>query len=118
MSSLARFFGRSKDGMVIWLDTNDLSEMLAGPSPPLVIDVREPDEFTGELGHIHSARNVPLGQIPAQATALLAEQRPLVFVCHTDKRSAAAAQHLRLNGGASIAVLRGGMVAWQSRSKA
>jgi rhodanese-related sulfurtransferase len=45
----------------------------------------------------------------------LGEGRPLVLVCHTDRRSAAGAEHLRRAGGTDIAVLRGGMVSWRSR---
>ena len=77
--------------------------------------VRGPGEFTGPLGHIETARNIPLDQIPAETAELLGGLRPVVLVCHTDRRSAAAAEHLRRSGGTDIAVLRGGMVAWRSR---
>jgi rhodanese-related sulfurtransferase len=80
----------------------------------LVIDVRGPDEFIGPLGHIDSARNIPLDKIHTETVDLLGERRPLVLVCHTDRRSAAAAEHLRRAGGSEVAVLRGGMVAWRS----
>jgi rhodanese-related sulfurtransferase len=80
-----------------------------------VIDVRGPGEFTGPLGHIEAAKNIPLDQIPAHATSLLDERQPLVLVCHTDRRSAAAADHLRRAGATDVAILRGGMVSWRSR---
>jgi rhodanese-related sulfurtransferase len=115
MNLLAKLLGRTTAEPVMWVETGELSMLLNSPSPPLVIDVRGPDEFTGPLGHIGAARNVPLDQIPAHAVALLGEQRTLVLVCHTDRRSAAAAEHLRRAGGSDIAVLRGGMVAWRSR---
>ena len=31
----------------------------------IVLDVRGPDEFTGPLGHIGEAKNVPLNELPA-----------------------------------------------------
>ena len=114
MSLLARLLGRSTTEAVAWLETDELSALLNSPSPPLVIDVRGPAEFTGPLGHIDEAQNIPLDQIPAHTADLLGEQRPLVLVCHTDRRSAAAADHLRRAGGTDVAVLRGGMVAWRS----
>jgi rhodanese-related sulfurtransferase len=114
MDLVAKLFGRSTAETVAWLDTEELSALLNGPTPPLLIDVRGPAEFTGPLGHIETARNIPLDQIPAHSAELVGQTQRLVLVCHTDRRSAAAAEHLRRAGAASIAVLRGGMVAWRS----
>jgi rhodanese-related sulfurtransferase len=118
MNLLAKLLGRTTVETVTWLETDELSTLLNGPSPPLVIDVRGPGEFAGPLGHIEAAENIPLDQIPGRTTDLLNEQRPVVLVCHTDRRSAAAAEHLRRAGGSGIAVLRGGMVAWRSAALA
>jgi rhodanese-related sulfurtransferase len=116
MNLFAKLLGRSAAETVAWLEADELSSLLNAASPPLVIDVRGPGEFTGPLGHIDTAQNIPLDQIPEQTAGILGEQRPLVLVCHTDRRSAAAAEHLRRAGGTGIAVLRGGMVAWRARS--
>jgi rhodanese-related sulfurtransferase len=116
MSLLGKLLGRPTADSVVWLETDELSGLLNSPTPPLVIDVRGPGEFTGPLGHIEAAENIPLDVIPAQTDDLLGRRRPLVLVCHTDRRSSAAAEHLRRAGGSDIAVLRGGMVAWRSRA--
>jgi rhodanese-related sulfurtransferase len=116
MNLLAKLLGRAPTETITWMETDKLSALLNRASPPLVIDARGPEEFTGPLGHIDAARNIPLNQIPAHTADLLNVQRPLVLVCHTDRRSAAAAEHLRRAGGSNLAVLRGGMVAWRSRS--
>lgn len=115
MNLLAKLLGRTTTETVTWLETDELSTLLNGASPPLVIDVRGPGEFTGPLGHIDTAENIPLDQIPGRTADLLGEQRPLIMVCHTDRRSSAAAEHLRRAGRAEIAVLRGRMVAWRSQ---
>ena len=115
MTLLTKLLGRSRAEAVTWLDPGDLMTLLTNPVPPLVVDVREPDEFVGPLGHIDEARNIPLNQIPGRLTELRAEKRPLVFVCHTDRRSAAAAEHFRRSGASEVGVLSGGMVAWRSR---
>jgi rhodanese-related sulfurtransferase len=115
MSLLAKLLGRSTAEAVTWMEADELSTLLQSEAAPLVIDVRGTGEFTGPLGHIAEAQNIPLDQIPAQTPTLLGTQRPLVLVCHTDRRSSAAAEHLRRAGGTDIAVLRGGMVAWRSR---
>ncbi len=115
MTLLARILGRTSQMAADWLEPDQLAALLEGPEPPVVIDVRGPDEFTGPLGHIETAVNIPLDQIAGRASALALEGKPLVMVCHTDRRSAAAAQQLRSAGAAAVSVLRGGMVAWRSR---
>ena len=40
-----------------------LSEMLGEEHPPYVLDVRNPDEFTGELGHIEGAHLMPVSDL-------------------------------------------------------
>jgi glyoxylase-like metal-dependent hydrolase (beta-lactamase superfamily II)/rhodanese-related sulfurtransferase len=41
-----------------------------GPFPPVLLDVREPEEYTGELGHIPGTVLVPLKDLPARASEL------------------------------------------------
>ncbi len=115
MALFSKLFGAASSGPVQWLDPDDLTAMLSGTPAPLIIDVRGPDEFTGPLGHIETARNIPLDQLAAHAPDLLQASQPLVMVCHTDRRSAAAAQKLASLGVEKVHVLRGGMVAWRTR---
>jgi rhodanese-related sulfurtransferase len=112
---LSRLFSKSAEPG--WLTTAELAASLTEAAQPLVIDVRGPGEFTGPLGHIDEARNIPLDTFAEHSESLAAEQRPIVLVCHTDRRSFAAAQHLRSNGMTEVAVLRGGMVAWRSEGR-
>jgi rhodanese-related sulfurtransferase len=78
-----------------------------------VIDVRGPDEFTGPLGHIASARNIPVAELDTRLADLAGlKQAPIVLVCRTDKRSAKAARALRAAGFTQVSVLRRGMERW------
>jgi rhodanese-related sulfurtransferase len=95
------------------LEVEQLQQRLAGSAAPLILDVRGPDEFDGPLGHIADARNIPLSELGAHQAELAAAGRPLVCVCLTDKRSAAAAAQLIASGLTGVAVLRGGMKAWR-----
>ena len=47
----------------------EVAAHLASPRPPLLVDVREPEEFTSELGHIRGSLLVPLERmgLPQQA---------------------------------------------------
>ncbi|MEI7447827.1 MAG: MBL fold metallo-hydrolase, partial [Burkholderiales bacterium] len=79
-----------------------------------VVDVREPDEFAGPLGHIDGARSIPLGQLAARADEL-ARDRPVVTVCRSGARSAQAATLLQKAGFAEVANLAGGMLRWRAQ---
>ena len=82
----------------------------------LVLDVREPDEFTGPLGHIPTARHVPLGSL-ADALGVLPRDRPIVTACRAGGRSAQAALILRKAGFEQVANLPGGMLRWHAEHR-
>lgn len=79
----------------------------------LVLDVREPDEFTGPLGHIPGAVNFPLGELTASADKL-DKVKPVIAVCRAGGRSAQATVLLQKVGFSRIANLAGGMLRWRS----
>ena len=109
---LPRLVGRMRESFT-WIEPKDLKRRLDGGEAVTVIDVRGPDEFTGSLGHIASARNIPVAELDSRLAELAGlEQAPLVLVCRTDKRSATAARTLRAAGFTQITVLRRGMEQW------
>jgi glyoxylase-like metal-dependent hydrolase (beta-lactamase superfamily II)/rhodanese-related sulfurtransferase len=79
-----------------------------------IVDVREPDEFNGALGHIAGASLVPLGQLEARAGEL-SKARPIVAVCRSGARSAQATVLLRRAGFDKVANLAGGMLRWRAQ---
>lgn len=78
-----------------------------------IIDVREPHEYSGELGHIAGAELVPLATLPAKA-ASWDREKELVVVCRSGGRSGAAARQLVQMGFTRIMNLRGGMLAYNA----
>jgi sulfur dioxygenase len=78
-----------------------------------ILDVREPEEFSGPLGHIHGAMPIPLGALAGRAKELAAD-RPIVAVCRAGSRSAQATVILREAGFAEVANLAGGMMRWRA----
>lgn len=76
-----------------------------------IVDVREPQEFTGELGHIAGASLIPLGELSTQL-ALLDSALPTVTVCRSGGRSAQAVTLLERAGFTKAANLAGGMLEW------
>ena len=78
-----------------------------------ILDVREPGEFTGPLGHIKGAVLIPLGQLAARVEEV-ARDRPIVAVCRAGGRSAQATDILQQAGFTEIANLNGGMLRWRA----
>jgi uncharacterized membrane protein YdjX (TVP38/TMEM64 family)/rhodanese-related sulfurtransferase len=109
---LPRLIGRLRRSFS-WIEAGELKRRLDGGEAVSVIDVRGADEFIGPLGHIATARNIPVAELSGRLSELAGlEREPIVLVCRTDKRSAAAAQTLRAAGFAQISVLRRGMEQW------
>jgi glyoxylase-like metal-dependent hydrolase (beta-lactamase superfamily II)/rhodanese-related sulfurtransferase len=76
-----------------------------------VLDVRSPGEFEGELGHIESAHLVPLDELRDRLDEI-PDDRPVVVVCQSGKRSAMAAEIIRKTGQEQVANVSGGMIQW------
>lgn len=90
-----------------------LATALEGAEPPLIIDVREPEEFTGELGHIQGSLLVPLDSLVRRLPKLAGYgDRTVVVACRAGARSRSAAAMLRAAGFARVSNLEGGMLAW------
>jgi sulfur dioxygenase len=82
-----------------------------------ILDVREPEEFTGPLGHIRGAVLIPLGDL-AERAGDLSRDRPIVAVCRAGSRSAQATVILREAGFSDVANLAGGMLRWRAEGHA
>jgi sulfur dioxygenase len=53
--------------------------------PVQLVDVRQPDEYTGPLGHVRDAKLIPLGEL-AQRVGELDPDRPAVMICRSGAR--------------------------------
>ena len=110
---LPRLFSRLKTAETGWIEADDLDRQIKSGKDLTIIDVRGGDEFIGPLGHIPSALNIPLGELPLQLTEINARMdQPVILVCKTDKRSAQAAKLLGNASFQDLQVLRGGMEQW------
>jgi glyoxylase-like metal-dependent hydrolase (beta-lactamase superfamily II)/rhodanese-related sulfurtransferase len=93
------------------IDEVDPEWLAAHPGTARIIDVREPDEFTGPLGHIAGAELIPLRQLGV-AFDTFSKDEPIVTVCRSGARSAQAFVLLRRAGIERVANLSGGMLRW------
>jgi rhodanese-related sulfurtransferase len=95
--------------MVPEFNVLELAKRLAQPNPPVIIDVREADEYA--YAHIAGAQLKPLGDIQQWAGELDREAE-YVLQCHSGGRSAHAAGYLQSLGFKRVFNLRGGIDAW------
>lgn len=77
-----------------------------------VIDVRRPDEFVGELGHIEGAELITLGEDLAEWLKTADKNREIVFVCRSGGRSGQATKLSQSNGFKATSNMVGGMIKW------
>lgn len=80
----------------------------------LVLDVRNPDEYTGELGHIAGSLLIPVAALAARLGELEAHRgRPIITVCKSGGRSHTAAGILMQAKFPHVATMEGGMTRWK-----
>jgi uncharacterized membrane protein YdjX (TVP38/TMEM64 family)/rhodanese-related sulfurtransferase len=110
---LPRLIRRLRGGTTTrWIETSELANGF-GRDATTMVDVRSPEEFTGPLGHIETALNIPLGELPDRLIEIDANKNePVIIVCRTEKRSANAAALLGEAGFRDVRILRGGMERW------
>jgi rhodanese-related sulfurtransferase len=95
--------------MTTQLDAEALRELLASGQEVRLVDVRTPAEF--ETTHIPGSVNVPLDTLRAYREDIAGHLGgTVVLVCRSGQRAAQAEQLLGL---ADLAVLTGGILAWE-----
>lgn len=82
----------------------------------VVLDVREPHEFAGELGHIQGAINLPHGTV-SEAALDLSFDTPLLIVCRSGRRSRGVCRTLVRRGFRNVTNLSGGMLEMASSGR-
>lgn len=87
---------------ITWVEDNAANVRL--------VDVRNPDEFEGPLGHLDNAELVPLMELVHNAEGWDRDQ-PIVTICRSGGRSDRAALELEKMGFARVASMTGGMLA-------
>jgi sulfur-carrier protein adenylyltransferase/sulfurtransferase len=87
-------------------------ELLDTPEPPLLVDVREPDEWSE--GHLPGAIHVPRGNLESRIERAAPDRaRPIILYCQAGNRSAFAAKTLDELGYENVVSLSGGYTDWK-----
>jgi len=81
----------------------------------LVLDVREPQEFTA--GHLPKARNIPLKELQQRIGEIgKYKERAVIVTCRSGPRAGSASRLLKRAGFATVYQLKGGLSAWEQAS--
>ena len=92
------------------ISVQELKEKLDKGEDFQLIDVREDFEYsTSNLG----GESIPLGGILIE-TDKISHDKPVVIMCRSGKRSAAAIMQLEAQGFTNLSNLKGGILAWQA----
>lgn len=89
-------------------------EVLALKDKVHLIDVRRPEEYVGELGHVSEAKLITLDELPDHI-ADLPKNETIVFICRSGARSARATAFALENGCTSAYNMLGGMILWNEK---
>jgi rhodanese-related sulfurtransferase len=100
------------------LSVEEVQRLVAsgGDSGRLLLDVRQPDEYVGELGHVPGAILIPLPELPARLSEIESyrEQR-VIAICRSGSRSAKATALLKEAGFQDVWNMTGGTLAWREK---
>jgi sulfur-carrier protein adenylyltransferase/sulfurtransferase len=102
----------ASDGGLPEITPEELRDELAGADPPMLVDVREPNEW--DIVHLPNAHLIPKGQLPDRLNELTAARR-LVVYCRTGGRSSQATRLLLDLGFSNVRNLTGGITAWAKK---
>jgi len=95
------------------LSVQTLQQQVNADPPPVLLDVREKKELRGPLGHLPGIVHIPIGQLGSRLAEFEQyKDREIVTICRSGRRATAAAQILQTAGFPHVAVLEGGMLAW------
>jgi len=94
---------------VIQISASDLQKKLMADVKPVLLDVREVNEF--EFAHIAGSQHIPLSQIQQRMNEIDSTLE-CVVICHHGMRSQQVATFLVNSGLTNIYNLSGGIDAW------
>jgi len=99
------------------ISASELKQRLDEQEDILLLDVRSPEDFHGEQGHIAAAKLLPLEQLEQRIHELdSCKNKPVITICRTDRRSTQAARILAQQGFNQVQIARMGMTDWNKQA--
>jgi len=101
-------------GSVPMINAGTLKKKLAEPANPVLLDAREPDEFS--VSHIKGARNVGYEDFDLNSLSGIEKDAPIVVYCSVGYRSEKIGEKLQKAGFSNVVNLRGGIFDWANQN--
>jgi len=95
------------------ITVDDLLDRVNSDKPPLLIDIRSPEEFNGGYGHIPNARSIDLLELESRFEELQPfKEQEIVTMCPGGGLSLVAVEILEKAGFKDVKSLKGGTDLW------
>ncbi|MCI4348092.1 MAG: SRPBCC family protein [Thermoplasmata archaeon] len=120
-ASLGRLKRLAESGYkpIPFVGADDLRAALTKGTPPVLVDVRDPEDFAKPNGAIPGSFNIPIDQFPSRMEELEKfRDREVVTICYAGRMAGEAAELLRGRGFPGAKVLLGGLSSWRATANA
>lgn len=98
------------------MEVEVLKQKMDAKEDVLLLDVRSAADYVGEQGHVDGSLLIPLEELPSRLSEIENfQEKTVMTICRTDRRSAQAAQILTKNGFADVHVIKQGMTDWNAK---
>ncbi len=102
---------------ILQLTPETVKQLVSSERASLILDVREEDEYIGELGHIKGSKFIPLQNLVARSQEIEDyKNRRIITVCRAGVRSTTAAAILTALEFTEVSNLKGGMIEWTKKN--
>lgn len=103
------------DGTVPAIEAKTLEKRLSGPSAPILLDAREPEEYA--VSHIQGARNIGFEDFDLDTLDDIDKDAPIVIYCSVGYRSEKIGEKLQRAGFKNVVNLWGGIFDWANQQR-
>ena len=108
---LPSLIGRLRRGPM--MDVEKVKQKLDTGEDVLLLDVRTAEDYVGEQSHVKASVLIPVEELEQRFSEIEEfQEKTVMIICRTDRRSAKAAQILSKHGFADVHVVKQGMTDW------
>ena len=110
------YFRNSQSSEIVSVTPKEASAMLSSDTSIVLLDVRTPDEYRSETGHLPNAILMPIQELESRSAELeKVKEKTILVYCRSGHRSLHAAEILSKRGYKTIN-LEGGILQWRRDS--
>lgn len=115
VSFIPRLISKLRSKPMVTID--ELKQRLDADEDILLLDVRTAEDYVGEQGHIEGSTLIPVEELEQRLSEINDYQdKPVITICRTDRKSEKAAQLLTQKGFTNVQVAKMGMTDWNAQS--